>query len=247
MPTSCSRRRPAAAAARDRRDRARRAARRTAASRASRRDGRAPGRSGSGGRAPRRWPAPGARSPRRRQPASGSAQVEEHAGPQRRVGDDDLARGGLGQQRPVDEQRRQQRLGLDGRQPEAIDQALVVQPLDLVAEREELRRAAISRTPSSGLAARDLRRREPHVAADRDHVRDAFERNLDADLVDDVRDVALEQRHLQLVRVAPQVRAAAAAGPRRARRRRSDGLAARAAASGWCCRRRPRPAASRRP
>ena len=40
---------------------------------ASRRDGRARGRSGSGGRAPRRWPAPGARSLRRSRRLFGSA------------------------------------------------------------------------------------------------------------------------------------------------------------------------------
>ena len=71
-------------------------------------------------------------------PALRLGDVEQHAGPQRRVRHDQAAAGGFGEQRAIDEQRRQQRFGFDRRQPEPIDQPVLVQPLDLVAEREKL-------------------------------------------------------------------------------------------------------------
>ena len=114
------------------------------------------------------------------------------------------AGGGLREQRPVDEQRRHQRLGLGRRQPEALDQLVLVEPLDLVAEREEPLAGDLARA-ALGVGVEDLRRGEAHVAADRDDVRDPVERDLDADFLDDVRDVAAEQRHLDVVAVALQV------------------------------------------
>ena len=71
-----------------------------------------------------------------------------------------------------------------------------------------------------------MRRRQAHVAADRDHLRDPPERDLQPDLVDDVGDRALEQRDLQIVAMAAQVELLAE--PDRAERvdARAIGLAA---------------------
>ena len=121
------------------------------------------------------------------EPAARLGEVEQHAGPQRRVGDDEPAGRVSDSSVAVDQQRRHQRLGLDGRQTEPIDQLLLVQPLDRVAERQE-RVARHLPHAVAGFALEDLRGGEAHVAADRDHVRDAAERNLEPDLVDDVRD-----------------------------------------------------------
>ena len=74
-------------------------------------------------------------------------QIQQHAGPQRGVGDDEVAGGGFRQQRPIDEQRRNERLGLDRGQSEAGHEAVVVQPLDLLAEARNASRG-ISRIPS---------------------------------------------------------------------------------------------------
>ena len=91
-----------------------------------------------------------------------------------------------------------------GRQAEAIDDAVVVQALDLTAEVEEALAADLGDL-SVGLAVGELGRDEAHVPADRDHVRDAVERDLDADFFHDVGDVAVEQRDLQFLRVAAEV------------------------------------------
>ena len=91
-----------------------------------------------------------------------------------------------------------------GRQAEAIDDAVVVEALDLTAEVEEALAADLGDL-SVGLAVGELGGDEAHVAADRDHVGDAVERDLDADFFHDVGDVAVEQRHLQFLCVAAEV------------------------------------------
>ncbi len=106
---------------------------------------------------------------------------------------DDLRALRFGEQRAIDEQRRHERFGFDRGQAEALDQRVLVEPLDLVAERQE-RVARDLAAAGLALLLQDLRGREAHVAADRDHVRDAAERNVEADLVDDVGDVPLQQR-----------------------------------------------------
>jgi len=69
-----------------------------------------------------------------------------------------------------------------------------------------------------------LGRDEPHVAADRDHVGDAIERYLEADFLDHIRDVALEQRHLQLLGMAAQVELLAEANRAEGVHTRAGGL-----------------------
>ena len=78
------------------------------------------------------------------QPAARRGEVEQDAGPQRGVGHDDPAGRRFRQQRPVHQQGGHERLGLDGRKTEPVDQLLLVQPLDRVAEARGRRRASPS-------------------------------------------------------------------------------------------------------
>ena len=63
--------------------------------------------------------------------------VEQHAGAERGVADDQPAGGGFATQCAVDEQRRRQRLGLGRGQPEALDQIVFFELRDIVAERQK--------------------------------------------------------------------------------------------------------------
>ena len=131
-------------------------------------------------------------------------EIERHAGAQRSVGDDEPPRRGLGEQGAIDEHRRHERLRVDRRQPEPVDERFFVEPLDLIAEREELGARQVAVTAGQPLLD-ELRGGEADVAAERDHVRHPPQRNLAADLLDDVGDVTLEQAELQLVAVALEV------------------------------------------
>ena len=114
-------------------------------------------------------------------------EVEQEAGAQRRVRNDEPAGGRLGHQRTVDEQGWHERLRFDRRQAKALDQLLFVEALDLIAEGEE--RVARNLTDAVvGVGLEDLRRREAHVAVDRHDVGDAAQRVVDPDLLDHVRD-----------------------------------------------------------
>ena len=105
----------------------------------------------------------------------------------------------------VDEQRRHERLGLDRRQPEAIDEPVLVQPLDLVAEGEE----RVARNLADAVAGSLLERSATRRTARRRRSRSScamrssgISRRISSTTL---AIVALQQRHLQLVAVAAQV------------------------------------------
>ena len=157
-----------------------------------------------------------------------------------------MACGGFRQQRPIDEQRRNERLGLDRGQLEAGHEAVVVQPLDLLAERQEC--LARDLTDSFAiLIVLDVRRGQPHIAADGHHLRDPAKRDLQSNFLDDIGDGALEQRNLQIVAMPPEIQLLSK--PDRAKRidARDRSAGRGAAASGSCFRRRLPPGASRPP
>ena len=130
--------------------------------------------------------------------------LEQDAAAQRGVRDEDAARGGFGEQRAIDEERRHQRFGFDSRQSEAVHEALIVEPLDLVAEGHE----GLPRDRPNALRLAvllNMRGREADVAADGDHLRHAMHRDLEQDFVDDGRDRALQQRDLNVHPVPAQI------------------------------------------
>ncbi len=73
----------------------------------------------------------GIQSPARR------GQIEQETRPQRHVGDNELTGGRLREQGAIHQQAWHERFGLDGRQPEPINQALLVEPLNFIAKRQE--------------------------------------------------------------------------------------------------------------
>ena len=140
----------------------------------------------------------------RAHPAAGRCEVEQRAGPQRGVGDNDAAGRRFRQQRPVDQQRRNQRLRFDRRQAEAIDQLLFVQALDRITKREK-RLPRYRPHAVAGFAVGNLRGRESYVPAHHDHVGDPVERDFESNLVDDVGNRSFQQGELDIVGQTPQV------------------------------------------
>ena len=135
---------------------------------------------------------------------SGISEVQQRARPQRRARHDYLADGGLRHQRPVDEQRGPECLRLDGRKSKPLDNAVLVQPLDLVAESQEsLARDLVMAVVRFVLL--HLRCQKADISAQRNHVREPIERNLETDLIDDVRDVPPQQGRLNVLAMPAEI------------------------------------------
>ena len=96
-----------------------------------------------------------------------------------------------------------QRFRLDRRQPKALDERVLVEPLDFLAERQEPVARDLGKVRSCRLG--DLRRHEADVAADGDDMVDATQRNLESDFLDDVGDVAPDQRELNVDAVFAEI------------------------------------------
>ena len=131
-------------------------------------------------------------------------QIQQHPGTQRCAEYDQLASRGLRQQRAVDEQGGNERLGFRRRQSEPLDQLLFVEPFDLIAERKK-RVTGNFANPVVGALFQDLRRRETHVAADRHHVSDPPQRGVGGDLINHVRDRSPQERQLHIMGQSLQV------------------------------------------
>src|SRR6476620_1531984 len=137
-------------------------------------------------------------------PTSGISEVQERTSPQRRARHDYLADGGLRQQRPVDEQRRAECLRLDGRKSKPLDDAVLGQPLHLVAESQESLARDLVMAVVRFLFLH-LRGQKADISAERNHVREPIERNLETDLIDDVRDVPTQQGRLNLLAMPSEI------------------------------------------
>jgi hypothetical protein len=181
----------------------------------------------------------------RTQAAARLREIEQDACAQRRIRHRDAAGVHPRQQRAIDEQRGHERFRFDrraaGTDPPAplrrASRSDRRRPESLRARRSAFRRC---RRP---LICDAAKRTSPPIA---DEMRHAFERHLQTNFADDVRDVALEQAGLHFRRVPPQVELLPHPDGANGVDARSGSAGRDATASGPCCRRRPPPRASTR-